>query len=177
MRIERASRLIETEHFWLHAQRPRNGHALGLSTGELIGILRRFIAKAHPLQKLHGARLGLLPRHVAHFHGRQSEIAQHGKMGKQVERLVHHAHAHGKLLELALRSILCPAVFFAADPFPVELNFARIHGFQPVQAAQKCALTRAGRADDRHHLALFHAERHAPEHFGSAKALVDSLRS
>ena len=113
---------------------------------------------------------------MAHLHGRQGQVAQHRKVRKQVERLIHHAHAHGELLQFSLGRVFFPAVFLAADPLAIELDFARVHGFQVVQAAQKRALSRAGRPDDRHDFALFHGERYAPEHFGGAKALADSLR-
>jgi hypothetical protein len=65
-------------------------------------------------------------------------------VGKQVERLEHHAHFGTHLVDVGFR---------IEDVDAVDDDVSCIGLFQPVQTTQKGAFARTGGAADHHHLA------------------------
>jgi hypothetical protein len=90
-RIEGRRRLVEQHDLRLHAERPRDRHALLLSTGQLRRVFPRLLGNAHARKVLHGFRFGFHARRATGANLRQCAVLQRGKMRKQVELLEHHA--------------------------------------------------------------------------------------
>ncbi len=66
-------------------------------------------------------------------------------MRKQIKLLEYHPHLLSDYIDIYLRRI---------DLLVIHIDFTFRHILQQVQATQKCAFTRAGRADDDNHLSL-----------------------
>ena len=149
LRIERARRLVKQQHFRLHGQCPRDGHALLLSAGELgrpgVDIRRH----ADLRQVLHGDLLSLLAAALERRDLPGNAVVERGHVVEQVEALEHHAN---------LRAVLDEVEVLGRDVLPVVEHLTGGRRLEQIDAAQHRALAGTGRADDAHDLALFHAE-------------------
>ncbi|MNV70494.1 hypothetical protein D3C71_1634640 [compost metagenome] len=95
-------------------------------------------------------------------------------MREQVERLKHHAHLAANAAHVAIAGVVAAAVVTGArHHVTFDFDTAFIDGFKVVQATQERALARAGRANHRHHFALFERQRHLVQHAIRAERLGD----
>jgi hypothetical protein len=142
----------------------RNGHALLLAAGQLLGmrveLLRQTHAREQPARQCLGGGFG----ETLHARRRQHHVATPGQMRKQVEALEHHAHAlpqraHGARVVMQQR-------------LAVDGELAGLESLQPVDAAEQRALARAALADDGDHFARGGRQVDALEHFERTEALV-----
>ena len=62
------------------------------------------------------------------------------------------------------------------DGLAGDRHHAFVRRLEQIDAAQKRALARAGRAEDRDHVAVVRGQRHALQHFELAEALVHRCR-
>ena len=90
-RVQCRERFIEQQQGGVHGQRPRDGHALLLSAGQLIGPGIELVAQPHPFQHDLRQRAGLRFRRLARDHGRQHDIAARAQVREQIELLEDHA--------------------------------------------------------------------------------------
>lgn len=88
--VQAGKRFIEQQQVRLRRQGSRQGNALLLASGELMGKALGQVAQAHQLQDLEGALLLGLGRLAMQAIG---DVARHVQVGKQGEILKHHAHA------------------------------------------------------------------------------------
>ena len=62
LRVEPRRRLVEEEHLGVVHQAARDDQALGLATGELVGVGLRLLREPHPIEQLVGQPTALRPR-------------------------------------------------------------------------------------------------------------------
>jgi hypothetical protein len=90
--------------------------------------------------------------------------------GHRVEALEHHPDAGAQPVALGLRRAAAMASAQCGDIRAVEQDLPGVGAFQQVEAAQQCALARAGGADDADDIAGRDVERHAAQHAERAEA-------
>ena len=91
-------------------------------------------------------------------------------MRKEVVVLEHHAHFEHQRAQLPVLLVDGPAVRAGGDErLAADTDFAAVHGFQIVHAAQQSGLARAAAADNRDDLAAGDAHGHALEDAGFAE--------
>lgn len=149
LRIERARRLVKQQHFRLHGERAGDGHTLLLPAGELGRPCVDIRRHADLRQVLHGGLLGLLTAALERRDLPGDAVVERGHIVEQVEALEHHAN---------LRAVLDEVKVLGRDVLPMVEHLAGGRRLKQVDAAQHRALAGAGRADNAHDLALFHAE-------------------
>mmetsp|Transcript_22562 Transcript_22562/g.36749 ORF Transcript_22562/g.36749 Transcript_22562/m.36749 type:complete len:215 (+) Transcript_22562:1237-1881(+) len=162
--IQRAGRLIKQKRLRLHAQRACNGGALLLAPRKLRGKDIAFVADPHLVQI--GARslfhLGRVP--AQHGHRSLHHVLQDGQMGPQIELLKHHRQICADAQDLfGIRWAAAMVLALPAHRFPLEQHLALLAVFKQVAAPQKRRLARAGRPDQRHHVAAPCRDVHAFE--------------
>ena len=151
----------------MHQHGTHQGHALLLTTGKRPGQGVRAVGQAHARQSRHGLRLYLFGRPLERTGGAQHQIAQHIHVWEQIIALKHHAHTLADQMKV---------LFLPADDLPLQQNFAPVHAFKPVQAAQQGGFAAPAGADHHHHLAAPHAQRHIPQHRFILKSLAQMPR-
>ena len=149
LRIERARRLVEEQHFRLHRKRAGDRHALLLSAGELRRARVDVRRHADAPEILHGGLLRFGPAAPEHRHLTGDAVLQRGHVVEEIEALEHHAN-----LCAVLREIHFPR----GDVLSVVEHLAGRRHFKKVDAPEHRALARAGSSDDAEHFTLFHAE-------------------
>src|SRR5207253_8636742 len=84
----------------LHGQSPGNRHTLLLPPRELTRVLGCLLWDTDFAQEIHGFRVGIWFGPTPHFTRCQRHIVEHRQVGKQVERLEHHAHFAPDLVDV-----------------------------------------------------------------------------
>jgi hypothetical protein len=94
---------------------------------------------------------------------RFDDVLQHGEVRKQVELLENHSHLAADAAQLGIRRVAADAGGVGADQrFACDRDGTGIDGFEVVEAAQKGALARPRRADDRNDVAPFEVPARRP---------------
>src|SRR5207249_10911306 len=88
---------------------------------------------------------------------------------EQVELLEHHPGLHPQLADVLPPG---PGAVAAAQPNAIHLDGPRRGVLQEVHAAEQCALSRAGPAEDHYHLALVHLHVDPPQDLQVTEGLV-----
>ena len=132
--------------------RARDGDALLLATGQLIGIVIGAFGKAHARELLGRDVLCLVVGAVEHLGLGEHDVVQGVEVREQVELLEHHAHALAHLVDIHLGR---------GDVLALEDDLAARGLLEAVQAAQHGRLARSGRAEHDNHLAAANVERDA----------------
>ena len=114
-----------------------------------------FLRQPDQIQQFPRPSLGLSPRHAFEFDRPQRQVVDHRQVREQVERLEHHVHRSAHLIDVRARIKKIDAV---------DMDRATAGGFQTIEAAQHCAFSGAGGADDRHHFPGVNFGRHVGEH-------------
>src|SRR5581483_10712872 len=105
------------------------------------------------------------------------DVAERGQMREQVEALEHHANLAALARDVALGVLDELAVALAiADQMAVHQDATLLDLLQMVDAADEGGLAGARRADDHHHLALFHLQRDVLENLVLAEPFADAGR-
>ncbi len=89
--VEVAGRLVGQQDRGIVGQGARNGHALPLSGGELVGIMAHAILEAHLLKQRRGA-LGAMVGAVIHRQHGHLHIFDGAQRGQQMKRLEDESH-------------------------------------------------------------------------------------
>ena len=127
-------------------QRTRHSHPLLLTARELDGGFCSVLCQPDTSQKLQPLFLGLLPLSPQHFHLRQRQIVEDGQVWERLKGLEYHADPCAQFRQLFCR---------ASHMHAIDLYFTLLIGFKPVDRLDQCRLTRARRATNHHHFALF----------------------
>src|SRR6266478_1854408 len=164
--IERRGDLVEQHQARFHGKRAGNRDALLLAAGELLRISRDLVLEVDHPQDFAGelARRGKL--HALGGGRAQRDVPLDAEMGKEIIALEDDANLAAQRLEPSRRRL---------ERLAVELDGAAVRPFQPVDAAQQGALTRAAPSDDRHDLAGFDRERYLLERLMRAKSLRNAV--
>ncbi len=134
--VQGGKRLIEQEDPRLDRQGPRQGHALLLAAGHLVGVLGRFGSEPDQLQLFHGPGPTGLARHLAHAQP-EGHVLPSRHVGEEAVALEHHAH-------------VAPLGRNAGLVHPVDENPARIDRFEAGQDPQSGGLATARRPEEGH---------------------------
>ncbi len=166
LRVEGGSRLVEEHELGVHGQRPGDGDALLLATGELGRERLLPVGHADPSQVLTGRGycLGLGPPEDLGLG--DGEVAQHREVREQVEALEHHPDPPTCRVDVDVR--VGHVVVTDDDP-------AGRRCLEHVDAAQQRGLARPGRADDADHLAGVDLQADVLEHLMVAERLGQVL--
>ena len=124
-------------------------------------------------QQLLGVRHDLVALHALDRDGRLDEVFQHREVREQVEVLEHHAHAATDAAHFGFGHVAGASLgVIGHQGLAIDADLALVDELQVVQAAQQRALARTRGADQRHHLALVDAQRHAAQDLQRPEALV-----
>ena len=96
-------RLVEEHHVGVHRQRPGDRHALLLAAGEVRRVGVHLVGQPDLLQVPAGDLDGLGLAAPVHPLLGDGEVAQHGQVREQVERLEHHADPAADLVDVDVR--------------------------------------------------------------------------
>ncbi len=160
-RIQIGERLIEHENFRVFHDRPADGHALPLAAGQFCG---------HAIQQ----RLHF--QHPRHFADPPIDLLRVHADVAQPERKVL-AHGHVRIQRVALKDH-CDAAFAGGqmiDTLAVDLDRARVDGFQPGYGAQQCRFSASGRSQHDQKLVRADLDRNIVEHHRAPEALADTF--
>ena len=143
-RVESRGRLVEEDDLGIHRQATGDGHALLLAAGQLVG--ESIFPGGQPDQgeQAAGPRFRLPARFPQELHRADRQIVQHGHVFEEVEILEDHSHFPPQGVGIVPRIEDVPSV---------HPDMAAGRTLQQVQAAEKRALARARRPDDRDDLA------------------------
>ena len=161
--VERARGLVEEHDVGLHRQGARDGHALLLAAGELVGEVVGALGETDAGELLTGDARGLLGAATQHLLLGEHDVVQGVEVREQVELLEHHAHALADVVDVGLG---------VGDVLALEDNPAARGLLEAVQAAQHSGLARAGGAEHDHDLAAVDVDVDAAQDHGLAEALV-----
>ena len=164
--VERAGGLVEEHHVGIHRQRPRDRDPLLLPAGQVRRVGVDLLRQADLLEVPAGDRDGLVLAAALDPLLRDREVAQHGQVREQVERLEHHPDAGPDLVDVDVR---------VGDLDALDEDLPRRRGLEQVHAAQQRGLAGAGGPDDADHLAVVDVEVDALEHLVGAEVLVQLL--
>src|SRR5436190_2259845 len=81
--VEVSRRFVRKQHRWFHHERARQRNTLLFATGELGGVMRTSIDKAHAFEKIFGPRLRCGDVVAKHFH-REHDVFKRGERGNQM---------------------------------------------------------------------------------------------
>jgi len=164
-RVKGRGGLVEQNDFRLERDGAGNGDALLLAAGKFVWIGARLVLEPHPVKGRESDRLGLRIGKTCHLAQRQRDIAQGRHVGIEVEGLEHHADttARGVDVVLGMQEI---------DPVDEDRAVGRL--LQAIEAAQKCALARARRADDEYEFLRLDGEIDSFENRRSAEGLAEA---
>ena len=112
---------------------------------------------------------GVGTAHAAHLAQGEGDVAFGGEVIEEVEFLKDHAHVLTQVVEFS--------GVFEIDLAVAEPDFALIGFEQAVDALQKGALARAGRADEHFDVARTHADGAVVEDFSSGKIFGEVFRA
>ena len=168
--VQRGSGLVKQHDLGLHGQRPGNGHPLLLAAGQAGRHGMGFFGQAHLLQQRHGFGLRLFPGNTAHLARADGDVVNHRQVGKQVERLEHHADIFPQMVKRHLAQH--PAV--VDQRASADLDPALLGCFQPVATAQESTFPGPAGPDDHHHLRGLNIEINAFQHGVVAKRLAQA---
>jgi len=154
--------LVEQHQPRFHRERAGNRDALLLAAGELLRISRGLVFEIDHTQDLAGELARRGKRHALGRGRAQRDVPLDAEMGEEIVALEDDADLATQCLEPPRRRL---------ERFAVELDGAAFRPFQPVDAAQQGALSRAAASDNRHDLAGFDRERYLGERLMHAKAL------
>ena len=86
--VEVAGWLISQQNRWLVDERPRDRHALLLSTGELVGVVTGPVAEPDRLERRFGPPVSFLATHaVAVVQQRELDVVESRGAGEEIEAL------------------------------------------------------------------------------------------
>ncbi|MNQ84048.1 hypothetical protein D3C85_991660 [compost metagenome] len=174
LRVQRGRGFIEQHDVGLHRQRAGNRHALFLAARQARGIVVALVQQANLAQQFFRLGDDLRLAHALDGDRRFNDVLQHRHVREQVERLEHHAHLAADAAHVAIAGVVAAAVVTGAGHhFTFDFDAAFIDGLKVIQATQERALARAGRANHRHHFALFERQRHLVQHAVRAERLGD----
>ena len=143
--VERRGRLVAQQHIRVVCERPRDGNALLLSSGELLRVRLRLVSDADQLeQPVHLVR-DLLSGKAAAAQ-RIRDISEHGARRHQIEVLKDHADLFARLPQLPRRE--------RGHFFSVHRDRAGSWPLEQIDASHECGFAGAGEADDAEDLAL-----------------------
>ena len=164
--VQGRGRLVKEHDLGLHAQCPCNGDTLLLSAGQARCIGVDKVLEPYRRQMAYGRLLRLRPRDPADRHGRQGTVIQDISVVEEIEALEHHADflPQGVQVHAQVHEVL-----------PVKPDAAGIGLLQQVDAAQQRRFSRAGGADDAHHLAAVYLQIDAFEHLQVAEGLFQAF--
>ena len=147
----------------MHGERPGNGNALLLATGELCRHFVGLLGHAHAAEKLKALGTRLVTRHAQHLDGAHGHVVDDRTVREEVEGLEDHANlsARGSQLLALLR-----------ERFPLNEDLARVDGLKTVDGAAERGLAGARGANHHDDLALAYLEVDVLEHVKAAKVLV-----
>ena len=148
--IEGRGRLVEKQDVRLHIEGAGDGHPLLLPAGKLTGIGGFPPGQPHLIQQGQSPLLSLPARCAEDADRRLGEIAQDGKVGKQIEILKYQPEPAADLLEYGRGAVDRPAclVIFRHGQVAVG-DTATVDGFQQGDTPQQGGFSRTGWADDR----------------------------
>ncbi|CDX20985.1 6-pyruvoyl-tetrahydropterin synthase [Mesorhizobium plurifarium] len=135
LRIESRSRFIEQHYTWLHAQRPRDRHALLLTARELARILMRLIRYPDLLEEMHGYLSGLPFWYLADPDRGEGAVLEDSQVWKEIEVLEHHPDFATDFLDL---------FEVVGQLNAVDDDLARLMVLEPVDAADHGRFAGAG---------------------------------
>ena len=165
VRIEVARGFVGQQHGRRVDQRPRDGHTLLLTAGELPRLVVAACREAHQVEQFAGAPLDLGTRPPADQPG-DADVLEGRELGQQVVELEDEADP---LVAEAREVAVAQGEGIAA----VDLDAARVGTRQRADDLQQRGLARAAGPDDRDYLAVGDLERDAPQHLERTEALVD----
>src|SRR3954453_7691646 len=166
LRVEGRGRLVEEHDLGPHGERPRDGHALLLASGELGGVLVGLGLHPDTFQKVSGLPVGLGLRLLADLDGSERHVLADRLVREEVERLEDHADVGAQL---------CQRLAFLGEGLAVDRDRPGLDGLEAVDGTAQRRLAGAGGAEDDHDLALADREIDVAEHVQLAEVLVDGL--
>jgi hypothetical protein len=166
LRVQRAGHLVEQHQPRRRDQRPRDRHALLLTTGELVRVRVGPRRQPDALEHRPGEVVGVAARHPVDQPGRQGDVVEHAHVREQVEGLEHHPHP-------------CPdgvgVLPWVGDVLAVEQDDAVVDVLQEVDGPQEGGLARPGRPDQDDAPVRVHVEVDAVQHDVRAERLAHAL--
>src|SRR5882757_306833 len=176
-RVQRGHRLVGEQDLRLLHERAGHRDPLLLAAGERVGPLERPIAQPDPLQvaqrlaaDLPGVADQPQPRAAQPTERAGAHVLQHAQAADQVELLEHEADPPAQSAQLAAGR--------GADVGAQHADRARAGPLQAVNVAQQGGLAGPGQAEQHHHLAGPHAQRHVVQTQDvRAETLADSVEA
>ena len=163
LRVERAERLVEQQHFRLDRQRARERDALPLSAGQLRRVPIAEVVELHELQQVGDLVGDLVVRRAMRSRSHaeaERDVLEHRHVAE--ERVVLKHEPDAALARLPVRRVLA-----------VEQHAALVGRFEPGNDAQQRRLAAARRAEQRHELARAHLEADVAQGREAAERLAD----
>ena len=116
--------------------------------------------------------------HFQHLGRRFNQILHDRHVLPQIEILEDHRQFRAHPLNLAQTARLTASVapFLDLHHFPGNAHLAAIRHFQKIEATQKGTLARAGRAENRDHIALVRGQGNPFQHLDIAKGFMNIYR-
>ena len=169
VRVEIAGRLVGQQHRRIERQRARDGHALPLAAGKLVGQMLHPLPQLHQVQQFARAFVDLLARPAPFKCSGSATFSTQVRLGSR------------------LKNWKDEADLVAAQPgqrrrrkrrerLPVDPDLARRRPVEPADQIQQRGFSGAGRPHDRHHLAAGDLEVHGVErdHLALAVEVLDT---
>src|SRR6185503_7208844 len=167
LRVERRCRFVEKHDFRLHREGARDGHALLLAAGQIGGKDIGFVRDADAIQQFFGNLSGFLAGGLFYLRRRERNIFQHGHVRVEVERLKNHAHVGPQAYGVE------PWIAYRAA---VDDDIAGLDGFEPIDAADQCALAAAARAAHHDDVSRCDGQIDVLEDMKRAKPFIDLVK-
>jgi hypothetical protein len=163
-RIQRGGGLVEEHDFRRHRERPSDGDPLLLAAGKIGREDLGFVGDPDPIEKRLSDFFRILFGEAFYFHRCQGDIAEHGHVRIEIERLKDHADVgaqpHGIEFGVAQRQA-------------VDDDVAGLNRLEPVDAANQGAFATATRAADHDDISRLDGEINVLEDVKRAEPLID----
>ena len=166
LRVERARDLVEKHDGWPHRQSPHDRDTLLLATREPVRVLVPFVAQTEALEQRRGTFFGCLlvdPKSLAR---RERDVAQHGHVREEVERLEHDPDPPPHPVDVDATS----GDLLAADDDP-----ARVDGLEEIDASEQRRFARSRSPDQANDLVLANFHVNPAQDVVVSEGLVDAL--
>lgn len=167
--VERRRGFIEEQEAWFHGERPGNGDALTLATGQFVRALVGVAVEFESGEKIQRLSAGLGTGNAVHMNEREGDVFESGQMGKEIVGLEH---------KPGLKPMTPQSGFVAeGEDGAVDFDGAGVGGFQTGEQAEQGGFAATGRSDEDKGMNVVEFEVNLLEHGSAVEGFGEMVKA